>query len=314
MIHSSNHFCFLLSILLSESFCVKTRILKEQLFHIITDDNERIAIWKLSPKINSKKHIFLTHGTFSNRKICSGIAEYLIEQNFTCWIMEWRNHGESSKTQNDFDFETIARYDIKSTFEFLFNNQYIKNIDCLAHSGGGIALTMLLINNPNYLPKINSITLFGVQAFGAGTEFYNRMKILVSKYLTALLGVVPAKTAGSTEHSESYYTMKQWFNWNLKQNFIGKNGFDYLKEMKKVKIPILSICASGDNFIAPKVGCEKFLNAFENAKNQLIYLSKENGNLEDYNHSRMLKSQNSKKEIWPIVIEWINNKTISSCK
>jgi predicted alpha/beta hydrolase len=250
----------------------------------------------------------LTHGTFSNRKICSGIAEYLTEQGFTCWIMEWRNHGESSKAQKDFDFETIAKFDLKSVFEFLINERNIKNIDCLAHSGGGIALTMFLINNPNYQPKINSITLFGVQAFGAGTEFNNRMKILASKYLTALLGVVPAKTAGSTEHSESYYTMKQWFNWNLKQNFIGENGFDYLNEMKKIKIPILSICASGDNFIAPKVGCEKYLNAFENSKNQLVYLSKENGNLENYNHSRILKSQNSKKEIWPIVTEWINNK------
>lgn len=147
--------------------------------------------------------------------------------------MEWRNHWESSKTQNDFDIETITKYDLKSLFEFLFNERNIKNTDCLAHSGGGIALTMFLINNPNYQPKINSIALFGVKAFGARTEFNNRMKSFVSKYLTALLGVVSAKTTGSTEHSESYYTMRQWFNWNLKKNFIGENGFDYLREMKK---------------------------------------------------------------------------------
>ncbi len=226
--------------------------------------------------------------------------------------MEWRNHGESSKAQKEFDFETIARYDLKSSFEFLFNDQNIQNIDCLAHSGGGIALTILLINNKGYHSKISSITLFGVQAFGAGTKFNNRIKILGGKYLTALLGIVPAKTAGSTEHSESYYTMKQWFNWNLRHDFIGENGIDYLRKMNEIEIPILSICASGDNFIAPKVGCEKYLNAFENTKNQLVYLSKKNGNLENYNHSRILKSQNSMKEIWPIVIEWINKKTIGN--
>ncbi|MFS4455478.1 alpha/beta fold hydrolase [Maribacter sp. 2304DJ31-5] len=286
--------------------------MKEHLYHIETEDNEKIALWKLSPKTNSERHIFLTHGTFSNRKICSGIASHLTEQGFTCWLMEWRNHGESSKSKKKFDFETIAKYDTKSTFEFLFNDQNIENIDCLAHSGGGIALTMLLIKDKSYHSRINSITLFGVQAFGAGTEFNNRMKILASKYLTALLGVVPAKTAGSTEHSESYYTMKQWFDWNLKHNFIGENGFDYLSKMNEIKIPILSICASGDNFIAPKTGCEKYLNAFENSQNHLIYLSEENGNLENYNHSRILKSQNSRKEIWPIVTEWINKKTIAN--
>ena len=84
--------------------------------------------------------------------------------------MEWRNHGKSSKTNRKFNFETIAKYDIKSTFEFLFNNLNLKNIDCLTHSGGGIILTMFLINNPKYNLRINSITLFGVQAFGAGEK------------------------------------------------------------------------------------------------------------------------------------------------
>ena len=269
-----------------------------------------IALWKLNSEKISDKHIFLTHGTFSNRKICDGIASYLAEKGFTCWIMEWRNHGKSSKTEQKFNFETIAKYDLKSTFDFLFDNQNLKNIDCLTHSGGGIVLTMFLINNPSYNSKINSITLFGVQVFGAGTELSNRIKIVSSKYLSALLGKVPSKTAGSTEHSESYYTMKQWFDWNLNKNFIGENNFDYLKRMNRINIPILSICAKGDNFIAPKEGCEKFIKAFENEENKLLFYSKENGNLENYNHSRILKSQSSKKEIWPIVENWIVNKKL----
>ncbi len=226
--------------------------------------------------------------------------------------MEWRNHGKSSKTKHDFNFETIAKYDLKSTFEFLFEHQNLKSIDCLTHSGGGIILTMFLIHNSKYNSKINSITLFGVQAFGAGEKLSNKAKILMSKYLTLMLGKVPSKTVGSTEHSESYYTMKQWFNWNLNKNFIGENGFDYLKRMPKIKVPILSICAEGDSFIAPKEGCEKFLNAFGNEKNKLIFYSKENGNLENYNHSRILKSTSSKKEIWPVVENWIRNKSLES--
>jgi len=188
--------------------------MKEQLYNINTQDNLSIALWKLNSEKVSNKHIFMTHGTFSNKKICDGIADYLTTKGFTCWIMEWRNHGKSSKSEHKFNFETIAKYDLKSTFDFLFNIQNIKNISCLAHSGGGIILTMFLINNPSYNSKITSITLFGVQAFGAGNKLLNRIKIVSSKYLTALLGKVPAKTVGSTEHSESYYTMKQWFDWN----------------------------------------------------------------------------------------------------
>lgn len=279
--------------------------MNEQLLYIDTKDNTKIALWKLTPKVASKKHVFLTHGTFSNKKICAGIASFLVNLGYNCWIMEWRNHGDSSKNHTNFDFETIANYDIKSTFEYLFNVEKISNLDCLVHSGGGISLTMFLIKNQLYTSKINSITFFGVQAFGAGKKVNNKIKIFASKYVSALIGNVPAKMAGSTEHSESYYTMKQWFDWNLKYNFKNRTGFDYLSEMHKIKIPILSICAKGDAFIAPKIGCNMFLNAFKNNKNELLYLSKENGNLEDYNHSRILKSRNAQKEVWPKVKDWI---------
>ncbi|TXD51811.1 MULTISPECIES: alpha/beta hydrolase [unclassified Polaribacter] len=286
--------------------------MKEQLYHIKTADNESIALWKLNSETITGKHIFLTHGAFSNRKILDGIASYLTKKGFTCWIMEWRNHGESSKSTQKFNLETIAKFDLKATFNFLFYQQNLKSIDCITHSGGGIILTMFLINNPCYNSKINSITLFGSQAFAAGEKFSSRIKIIASKYLTALLGKAPAKTVGSTEHSERYYTMKQWYNWNLKKNFIGENNFDYLKKMNTVTVPIISICAKGDTFIAPKEACEKFLNAFKNKKNKLLFYSQENGNLENYNHSRILKSQNSKKEIWPTVENWIvQNKTIA---
>ncbi|CAM1366392.1 Alpha/beta hydrolase (fragment) [Tenacibaculum xiamenense] len=225
--------------------------------------------------------------------------------------MEWRNHGNSDKVDSDFNFETIAKYDLKSVFDFLFVNMSIRSIDCLAHSGGGIALIMLLINKPNYQTKIKSITLFGTQAFGAGTRFSNKIKIFFGKYITMLLGKVPANKVGSTEHDESYYTMKQWFDWNLKGNFIGNNGFNYMEKMPMINVPILSICAKGDTFIAPKIGCEKFINAFRNESNQLWYLSKEKGNLENYDHSRILKSQNAKKEVWPKVVKWIDSRTIT---
>ncbi len=284
--------------------------MKEELYHITTEDNVSIALWKLYPKTPSDKHVFITHGTFSNKKICEGIGRYLTDKGFTCWIMEWRAHGASTTPKTAFNFETIASYDLKSTFDFLFNTQKINRIDCVTHSGGGVILTMFLIKHPDYNSTINSITLFGVQAFGAGLGIANRIKLVLGKYLAALLGTVPAKTAGSSEHNESYYTMKQWFNWNIKTAFIGEDGFNYLKRMPEIAIPILSICAKGDRFIAPKIGCEQFLNAFKNDANTLLYCSKENGYLEDYNHSRILKSQNSKQELYPIVRHWILYKNL----
>jgi len=53
---------------------------KEQLYHIKTEDNLSIALWKLNSENVYDKHILLLHGTFSNKKICDGIAKYLNEK------------------------------------------------------------------------------------------------------------------------------------------------------------------------------------------------------------------------------------------
>jgi predicted alpha/beta hydrolase len=283
-------------------------MIKEELIKLQTDDSENISLWKFfNQQDDSDKNIFLTHGTFSNKKICSGIAMYFVKQGYICWIMEWRNHGESSKVKKKFDFSTIAEYDIKAVFDFLFGQLKIQNIDCITHSGGGICLTIFLINFPEYIPKIKSITMFSCQAFGACHNFSHYIKVLLSKVLSFIIGVTPGKYLGLGEHNESYNTMKQWFNWNLSKQFIGSSGYDYRKSMELITIPILSICSKGDGFIAPKQGCKKYLNAFKNSQNIFMLCSIENGYAEDYNHGRVILSKNSEIEIWPKVFEWIKN-------
>ena len=90
--------------------------------------------------------------------------------------------------------------------------------------------------------------------------------------MACLTGGIPARKTGSP-HDEDYFMMKQWFDWNLSKKFVGKNDFDYQPQMPKITIPILSIAAKGDTFIAPKAGCEQFLNAFKNPKNKLLFCS-----------------------------------------
>lgn len=277
----------------------------EEEVYLKTADGATVALWKVYCK-NSKadKHILLTHGTFSNRKVLTGIATYLADQDYTCWILEWRNHGHSKKSDQDFDFETIAEQDLHKVFQYLFDSCSIDKLHCITHSGGGICLTISLIIYPHYQSKISSITLFACQAFGASTSISNYLKIWVGKYLSKIIGKIPADKMGK-EEAESYYFMRQWFDWNLNKDFIGKSGVDYREEMKAINIPVLAIYGAGDTFIAPAQGCLAYLDAFNNQKNKALFCSIKMGYKEDYNHSRILHSQSARKEIYPQVLEWI---------
>lgn len=280
-------------------------MLKKEIIAIKSKDGISLALSKIySTEANPTKHLFLTHGTFSDKSICLGLGKFFIEKGFTAWILEWRNHGDSAPAKN-FNFETVALYDIAAVFKYLFEEERISNIQCITHSGGGICLSMFLMRNPIYQEKVNSIIFFSCQAFGAGFSSKNHLKILLSKYISVLIGFVPGKKLGLGPHNEDYYTMKQWFNWNLNANFIGDDGYDYKANMNSIAIPILSICAAGDKFIAPVYGCEAFLEAFENPKNKLLYCSTASGYLENYDHARIMLSRNSAKEIWLLAYDWV---------
>mgnify|MGYP000026461487 CR=1 FL=1 len=282
--------------------------MKEELIRIKIDAKNHIALWKrTTEKCLDNKHILFTHGTFSSRKVFNAITDFLTNQGFTCWVFEWRNHGDSPAVESPFNFETVALYDFLAVFEYLFQTLKIASLDGITHSGGGLCLTMFLINHPQYQAKLSSISLFCCQSFGAATTWTSYLKLLLGKSLTALIGYIPAKKLKLGAHNESYYTMKQWFDWNLSQRFVGAKGKDYQGEMPTITTPILSICAKGDTFIAPVEGCRRFLDAFQNPKNRLLVCAKENGHLEDYNHSRILHSRNAKKELWSEVLAWMKN-------
>ena len=321
-------------------------MLTESLNLVSTKDGEQIAVWKVFDSLKDSlianndtangQNVFLTHGTFSDKKVCLGIAGYLAKLGHTCYIMEWRGHGTSSIPKNKFNFETIALYDFDATFRYLFDELKLDNLHCVTHSGGGICLTMffiqkLLTQDKQYINKLNSISMFACQAYGAALNRKSHAKILLTKSITQMIGFLPAKPFKLGTVNESYHTMTQWYDWNLNKNFKSSlamqdsnreniqssdqasdqasndaKDFDYRQQMSKIKTPIYAISAKGDHFIAPANGCHLFLNDFDNPANDFREFSISNGDLEDYNHSRIIMSRNAATEIWPTVAAWID--------
>ena len=325
-------------------------MMTENLTLVTTKDNVQIAVWEIfdSEKTyrfsdgptNKGQNIFLTHGTFSDKKTCLRIAEYLAGLGHHCYIMEWRGHGASSVPKDKFNFETVATYDFAATFDYLLNELKLSNFHCVTHSGGGACLTMFLIQNPHYIDEINSVSMFACQVYGAIVSPKNYFKIIAAKLFTRIFGYIPAKKLNMGPINESHHTMSQWYEWNLRKNFHssfikqkdintgvkrndftnptnqksvtnlsninGDESFDYRQHMPKITTPIYAISAKGDKFISPTQGCQLLFNDFDNSKNVFREYSLSNGDLEDYSHSRILNSRPATKEIWPTVAAWID--------
>ncbi|MBB3107868.1 putative alpha/beta hydrolase [Psychrobacter luti] len=330
-------------------------MMTENLTLVTTKDNVQIAVWEIfdSKKThqlsnvnanndtvnigtaNKGQNIFLTHGTFSDKKTCLRIAEYLAGLGHHCYIMEWRGHGASAVPKEKFNFETVATYDFAATFDYLLNQLKLTNLHCVTHSGGGACLTMFLIQNPHYIDKISSVSMFACQVYGAIVSPKNYFKIVVAKIFTRIFGYIPAQKLNMGPINESHHTMSQWYEWNLHKNFhssfikqedIDATGvkesalnnythqknmthgdcLDYRQHMPTITTPIYAISAKGDKFISPTQGCQLLFNNFDNSANVFREYSFSNGDLDDYGHSRILNSRPAAKEIWPTVAAWID--------
>lgn len=272
---------------------------------IYSDDDVRLSLWKIAPiSADSEVNVFLTHGAFSNKDICFGIARFLAEKNMTCWILEWRSHGNSQSNGKPFDFETIALFDIKAAFDYLIHKKKLTYFHCVAHSGGGISLTILLCKMPNYRNNINKIVFFSCQSYGASQSIWARFKLQLSNCVSYLIGCIPGRLLGIGPHNEDYFIMRQWFKWNLSGKFLDKKSNDYQQLMKDIKVDILSIRGEHDTFIAPKQGCRSFLADFGSKNNRLKSCGLSTGYLRNYNHSTIFFSRGAQKEIWPLVYQW----------
>lgn len=277
----------------------------EILIPLSTSDGATCSLWKLlTNNSQSNQNIFLTHGTYSDKRSISGIAKYLAKAGYTCWLMEWRAHGASPTTDTIYDYETIGLQEVKVVFDYFFQELQLEHIHTVQHSAGGILQTMCLIRNPQYISKIKCSVFFGSQAFSVGNNRWKKLQLIAAKIATKVMGGSAGQKTGKP-HDESYYMMKQWFDWNIQGEFLGRDGLDYQQQMPKISIPILQIAAAGDTFVAPRYACQVFIDAFENPQNELLYVGKNTGYAEDYTHSRMVLSRNAEKEIYPQVLDWL---------
>lgn len=273
--------------------------------HILlkTIDGAKTSLWKYKPEtsVNNGQHIFLGHGTFCNKKICLGIAQMLLKQGYTCWIVEWRGHGSSPEPKAKYSFETVGKYDLKAVFDYLKNEEGLSKISCITHSSGGFVLTMFLCNHPAYQTMVQSVVMFSCQTSYLVHNFKSWFKMRASWLLCKILGRMPAKSIGLGDHAESYYMMNTWYQWNFQKHFIGEEGMDYVQEMAKIQIPILAMAGKGDTFIAPPRACKAFYANFTHQDNQFLIPNEQ----EAYTHSRIFYSRSAEKETWQQALNWV---------
>ncbi|MFV3306096.1 alpha/beta fold hydrolase [Pseudomonas sp. NY15181] len=274
---------------------------------IRTADGVALALRRLGP--SDGVPVVLTHGTYSNHRSCMGLANHLAGGGFSCWVFDWRGHGDSGRNDFRHSFDDVAEQDVPAILDAVRQRSGHSALFWIGHSGGGLIASMWAARNPELArEKLRGLVLLGSQATAAGASLRHRLTIQAFDWMLRWRRISPGRPKNVGPEAESARLMRQWCQWNLRRRFDSLSGFDYLAGLGGVELPVLGVAGSGDRFIAPLAGCEALVAAFGGMDAKLELFGAGQGHREDYSHNRLLLSRNASHEIWPRIAEWLGQR------
>ena len=263
---------------------------------VTTADGARLAVRQIGAR-RAGPPVILTHGMFSDLRICIPLARYLAREGFECWIYEWRGHGRSTTGFVPPTFDQMAALDVPAVISFVRERTECDRVSWVAHSGGGLALLMHLARVPQAAEQIACSVFFGSQAVGAATTPLGKGFVTLVGALNGLYGRINGPQAN--ERQEFLGIMGPWLGWNHTGRWIGEDGFDYEEALRKLDVALLAFAGSGDRWIAPPKGCARLVRTLGGTRKELVVCGPAYGFLEDYGHASLMLSRGASREVWP---------------
>lgn len=288
-------------------------------FNINETDTLYLKHYK-SDNNNNNYPILMIHGAIENGKIFysnshKGFAPFLCSQGFDVFVADLRGHGNSTpkidKNSKYGQFEHLTE-DVPAFIAKVFEISQKKKLNIIAHSWGGVLTNAFLIRNPKMIKKINKMAFFGSKRRIKGFNFEKVVKIYIMwgivcgiyskfyKYLPAVKLKI-----GSDNDTYRYYT--ECSKWVKNDQWIDEvDNFNYKKNLKNLKMPQTKhIAGKNDLALGHPNDVRRFMDEFHPENQEFVLLSKENGNLCDYDHISMLTHPNCQKDHFIEIANWL---------
>lgn len=271
-----------------------------------TRDGLELVLQRFGTDTGSAPAVILTHGTFSNGKLCLKLARHLADAGFDCWVLDWRGHGQSESDTGHCDYEQLAIRDVEAAVDHVRQQTRNARVFWVGHSAGGVLPFIYLARHPDRVRSFAGIVALGSQTTHAGRGVLAKLLLGVGKGLTTALGKAPGKLFRLGPEDEKVELMAQWFRWNSSGQWIGRDGFDYGSQLAAVDVPVLCFAGHGDTRIAPLAGCRALYDRLGSTDKTFVGCGVSEGFATDYTHAGLIAGPHAAAEVWPKIENWLH--------
>lgn len=284
-------------------------------------DGHKLHLRYIAKPDSSGPAVFFMHGAVENGKIFytesnKGLAPFLAEHGYRCFVGDLRGRGESiPKIDAEADYgqtESIL-HEIPEMLNFIERYTGSRAQYWIAHSWGGVLMNSVFARFPEEIPHVNACVYFGSKRSLHNNHPSKLLKanllwFNVAHYYSKKHGYLPAKRLGWGSDDESLKSHAQSADWAQKHPWVDSDdGFNYAAVLQDMTLPpILHIAGVKDKALAQPVDIQAFIRESGKGIQELRIYGKKHGHRHNYGHIDMLTHKHARDDQFKDLLAWFD--------
>ncbi|MSP63056.1 MAG: alpha/beta fold hydrolase [Myxococcales bacterium] len=317
----------------------------DELHYARTADGWRIALTRYRPmKPGSPEPLLLVHGLGANRYNFDltddySLARTLAAAGYDVWLVELRGRGYSmrprlfSGVRYDWSFDEYAEQDLPAAAQAILRATSAQRLHLVGFSIGALA-SYAWLSDPHRATEIGSlVSIAGPATFRrAGSHLSGRVvrqiRWLRHRFLMRVLAPIsgyfhpsPLHLIHNPENTDGYVQRRAMVNLiaNFSRNELLQYGDwlcndtfrsidhrrDYRAELPRITVPTLFLAGARD-LLAPPDAVKDAFEAVGATDKRFVICSRAQKFSVNYGHFDLLLGNHAAREIYPLVLEWLD--------
>ncbi|MCR9205058.1 MAG: alpha/beta hydrolase [Halobacteriovoraceae bacterium] len=285
--------------------------------YIPTSGRNLLHLREFSNTGKSQGAILFVHGSIEDGRIFyskkgKGLAPFLANKGFRCFVLDLRARGKSHpplEENYDFNQSDMLKNDFPKIFEFILGNSE-GDFSLVSHSWGGVLINSFLLRKPEWIPKIKAMVHVSVKR---RVTVFNLHRLFYIDFMWNLVGTVLLRTKGFLPkgwfgpEGESNGTLKDTQEWVYSREWEDKKeGINYNQLSKSHTLPpALYLTGKADWCLGHIQDVSLFAEESGHSKDSISLLGKETGYKMDYDHINILTSKLAEEEHFPKICHFL---------
>lgn len=295
-------------------------VIREERLKIPTLRGGQLFLRKLSQS-KAQAGVLLLHGLGGHGDLFlkegHGLANYLCEMGFTCYIPDMIGHGQSWPHRSrhlEHSLHDVITEDLPRLFNDMQQSLGNLPIFLVGQGFGSVLLLSALAKNPDMQAKVSGLIHFNARrlsphrsglAYALSRFYWKRCLPLVAK----LKGETPVQWGKLGIEPESAHWYQQALDWSDNAWVDPVDQFNYGSALRSLTLPpSLYFASRSKRYWTHTNDVREFMRELGTHNARLLVLAKGDGNLRNYDTQSIVQHDDAWVDHFPVVLDWLQER------